>query len=406
MMQTGGMDRSWVVVLAGVSAATHIAKLPPALPALQQSFGLSLVQAGFLLSMVQLASLALGLVAGLWADAMGLRRSMLAGLGVLMGCSVLGGWAESASMLLLLRALEGLGYLLTVMPAPSLIRRMAPVERLHRRMGLWSAFMPMGTALALLVGPLLIAQTDWRVWWWALALVSACMMAAVLRWVPSDPQGPSWQVAGGAGLGTRLGLTLRNAGGWLIALCFAVYAAQWLAMIGFLPTIYQALGVATTWTAVMTAMVAGVNIIGNLLAGRWLQAGWPVQRVLSIGFGGMILGACMACMRIDGAMLPVPLQFLGVLMLSALGGLIPGALFAMVLHLAPSEDTVATTVGMLQQWSAIGQFFGPPLVAWVAAQVGGWHWTWAVLGCLSLLGLMLAQQIARVLARREAIRVG
>jgi len=104
--------------------------------------------------------------------------------------------------------------------------------------------------------------------------------------------------------------------------------------------------------------------------------------------------------------LPVPLQFLGVLMLSALGGLIPGALFAMVLHLAPSEDTVATTVGMLQQWSAIGQFFGPPLVAWVAAQVGGWQWTWAVLGCLSLLGLMLAQQIARVLARREAIRVG
>jgi CP family cyanate transporter-like MFS transporter len=76
MMQTGGMDRSWVVVLAGVSAATHIAKLPPALPALQQSFGLSLVQAGFLLSMVQLASLALGLVAGLWADAIGLRRSM------------------------------------------------------------------------------------------------------------------------------------------------------------------------------------------------------------------------------------------------------------------------------------------------------------------------------------------
>lgn len=38
-----------LVIAAGVVAALHVGKLPPALPALQQVLGVSLVQAGFLL---------------------------------------------------------------------------------------------------------------------------------------------------------------------------------------------------------------------------------------------------------------------------------------------------------------------------------------------------------------------
>ena len=53
---------AWIVILAGVSAALHVGKLPPAIPALQAELGLTLVQAGFLLSLVQLATMALGIV--------------------------------------------------------------------------------------------------------------------------------------------------------------------------------------------------------------------------------------------------------------------------------------------------------------------------------------------------------
>ena len=59
-----------VVVLAGVSAALHVGKLSPALPALQQVMGMSLLQAGFLLSLVHLAGVLFGLavahLAGGW----------------------------------------------------------------------------------------------------------------------------------------------------------------------------------------------------------------------------------------------------------------------------------------------------------------------------------------------------
>ena len=75
-----GIHPSWVIVFAGVCAALHVGKMPPALPVLQATLDISLVQAGFLLSAVQMASMMLGLAVGLSADSLGLRRSMLLGL--------------------------------------------------------------------------------------------------------------------------------------------------------------------------------------------------------------------------------------------------------------------------------------------------------------------------------------
>ncbi len=55
------IDPAVLVILAGVCAALHVGKLPPALPVLRDALGVSLLQAGFLLSMVQLAGMSLGL---------------------------------------------------------------------------------------------------------------------------------------------------------------------------------------------------------------------------------------------------------------------------------------------------------------------------------------------------------
>ena len=80
----------WVILAAGVSVALHIGKLPPAVAALRQQLGISLVQAGFLLSAVQLAGMCLGLAIGLGAERWGLKRGMVAGL-VLMGLASIAG---------------------------------------------------------------------------------------------------------------------------------------------------------------------------------------------------------------------------------------------------------------------------------------------------------------------------
>src|SRR5689334_18714384 len=84
------------VVAAGVAAALHIGKLPAAVPALQSGLGISLVEAGFLLSLIQVAGMSLGIFVGLAADAIGLRRSMLMGLVLVSSASLLGGFVGTS----------------------------------------------------------------------------------------------------------------------------------------------------------------------------------------------------------------------------------------------------------------------------------------------------------------------
>lgn len=390
------VDPALVVIAAGVCAALHVAKLPPAIATLQQALSLTLVQAGFLLSLVQLAGMSVGVVFGVVADGLGPRRSVLLGLGLLGAASALGGMANQVPLMMVLRALEGLGFLLVVLPAPGLIHRLVEPSRSSVMLGRWGAYMPFGTALALLAGPSWIEALGWRSWWWLLAVVSLLMMDVVARVLPPLPALPR----GGAQWAQRVGQTLGARGPWLVALTFAVYSSQWLAVIGFLPAIYSQAGVSGWATGVLTALAAAVNMLGNLASGRLQHAGVPATRLLAIGFTTMALAAAAAYAgSVDAALLPPWLRYLAVLLFSMVGGLIPGTLFSLAVRLAPTEHTLASTVGWVQQWSAFGQFAGPPLVAWIASRAGGWHWTWAATGVCSLAGLWLITRIARCAPR-------
>ena len=390
------------VIAAGVVAALHVGKLPPALPVLRDVLGISLLQAGFLLSLVQLAGMSLGLLTGLAAQRVGLKRSMVAGLLVLGGASALGGLAQGAVWLLAMRALEGLGFLWVVLPAPALVRRLVPPERLNGMLGVWGAYMPLGASLALLLGPSVMQLGapgwGWRIWWWLLSGVTI-FLSLVLVWrVPADQKPAATLTTGDRHrpVMTLLGLTLRSRAAWLMALTFAMYSGQWLAVIGFLPSIYAQAGLPGEQTAWLTAGAAAVNIIGNIVAGRLLARGAQPLALLGTGFVAMAAGALLAF----GAVAHPALQYAGIVLFSMVGGLIPATLFNLAVTLAPSADTVSTTVGLMQQWSAFGQFAGPPLVAWVVVQAGGWQWTgWVASGCC-VAGMLLACQLQRVAASR------
>lgn len=387
---------AYVVILSGIVAAMHIGKMPTAIPLLRDALGITLVQGGFLLSMVQMAGMLVGVFAGLTADGIGLRRSVIAGQCIFALASLGGIWVGQAEHLLLLRAFEGLGFLLAVLPVPSLIRQLVSPERLALHLGFWGTYMATGTAIALFGGPLLMGLTGWQGLWGLLAVVSALMALWVWLQVPSERQRLGALAAATNPVPTesalaRLRLTLTSAGPWRIAIVFSMYSSQWLAVIGFLPSVYAQAGLSSQTAGALTALASLVNVTGSIAAGRLLHRGVCSRHLLYLGFISMTLTAFLAFGPLT-ADAPV-LRYLAVLLFSAIGGVIPGTLFSLAVHVAPNARTVSTTVGWMQQCSSAGQFLGPPLVAWVAGLAGGWQWTWTMTGAASLVGLLIASGV-------------
>lgn len=404
---------AWIVVAAGVCAALHVGKLAPAIAVLQRDLGLTLVEAGFLLGLVQGAGMTIGLLVGAWCDGLGARRSLVLGLLLQAAASASGALVSGVWPMLVLRAIEGLGFLMVVLPAPGLLRVLTPPERLRGMLGTWGAFMPVAIALALLAGPPVIESAGWRAWWAALAGVSVAMALTLRLTVPATgvsasrapgPKGAAHAPAPGGlhTLGRRVATTLRAPGPWFVALTFSVYSSQWLAVVGFLPTIVAQAGLDPLLVGGVAAGVAAANVLGNAASGHLMQRGVAPPVLLATGFATMAVGAWLGF-----APLLEPgsgWRLIALVLFSAVGGLIPGTLFALAVQVAPDERVVSSTVGWMQQWSAAGQVLGPPAVAWVASAAGGWERTWLATGACCALGLVLAAALAHWQQPRRAPR--
>lgn len=376
--------------------AMHVGKVSVAIPTLRSALDISLVQAGTLLSMSQMAGMLIAVFVGMFADGWGLRRSLVSGL-VLMGmASSLGAQATGIAGLLGLRVVEGVAFLLVVVSAPALLRQVVAAEKLAPMMGVWGTFMPGGTASALLLGPWVLSHWGWQAWWQllgGLSLLMALGCAIVL-----------WPLGGGVGLqrgglrahGQRLLQTWRNPGTWWVALSFGLYSSQWLVVIGFFPTLLQAVGVGASAAGAVTAAVSMVNIFGNVLGGQLLHRGWRVHHVLGAGF--VIMASC-AVVIFDGAgPWPPVSRMAAAVVFSGLGGMIPGALFSLAVRVAPSEQTVSTSLGWTTQMSMVGQFIMPPTAAALAQAAGSWQWTWVLNATACALALLLIARLKRLLS--------
>lgn len=380
------------VVVAGIVAAIHVGKLPPTLTALREDFGMSLFHASFMVSAFQVAGMTLGIVGGMLADRFGARRVMVIGE-LLVGLAALVALGSpSAGWLLVTRVLESAGFMLTVLPGPVMLRRVVAPGRLSVWLGYWGSYMPAGMGFALFVAPALVASGGWRAIWLLSGVLSIALALLHARLLPDDPPRTqaSQHVVG------LLGTTMASPGPWVLALGFCCYAAQWMGVFSFLPTIYSAAGIGAGLAGLLTAVAVSVNLVGNVLGGRLAQRQAPAPVVLAVAALAMGVFAWMAF----GASVPFAAQFVAVLLFSSVGGLIPGTLFSMSPRLAPSVGAISTTVGLMQQGSALGQFVSPPVLAWLAMGAEGWSLTWKATAVFAMGDLLAALLLAWLLKRR------
>lgn len=339
-----------LIVSSGVAAALQVGKAAIAAPLLQADLDLGLTAIGWLAGIFAVIGLLGGIPTGAFVARFGARRILILGLLLTAAGAGLGAAITSLPSLLFGRVTEGAGFLLVTVAAPSLIERVARPSDRDLAFALWSCFMPVGMAAAMLVGPLF---EDWRTMWWASSALtlSVCLLVSLVISAREARQSLSW-----SGLRRDTLTVSGDVGAIGLSITFALYSLMFFAVFSFLPVLLmERLGVSHQTAGLLGALASAVNIIGNLAAGLLLSKG--ISRMV------LLIAACLAMgLASFGIFLPVlpdSAAFGLCLLFSAVGGLIPAILLSSAPIVAPMAGLVPIVLGLIVQGNNLGQILGP-----------------------------------------------
>jgi MFS transporter, DHA1 family, inner membrane transport protein len=171
----------WLLIGGGVVAAAQIGKAMISMPMIRIDMAFGLGLAGLIAATFATLGAFFGLGAGVLVRRSGVRRSLIVGMGAIMIGNLIGAAAPNEVVWLIARVIEGAGFFATVLAIPSMLARIVTGDERDFVMAMWSAYMPAGIMLMLLVGPL-VPIIGWRNLWVTNALVAgACGVLLAIR---------------------------------------------------------------------------------------------------------------------------------------------------------------------------------------------------------------------------------
>lgn len=384
------MHRRWPAIIAlwllGVLAAAQLAKFSTIAPVLRARFALSLPATGLLISLLEVGGGLLGFVAGLALGRIGYRRALVTGLATLAGCSLVEALATTPAPLFVARGVEGIGYLLVVIAAPTAIAAIASDRDRPRALALWSSFVPVGVAVGGAVtgmGTQVLDATGLLLLW------AALLALAVI---------PALRLP--LGTAASRGLALPAPAAWIATFGFGLYTLFLCALTMLLPTFLTEMRGASLATAGLVAAFASLAALpGSAIAMALMRRG-------ALGSSAMmrIVAPALAVTALLAPLVFVDIGGWGMAALVAVAvvgasGLVSPLVFARLPILARAaaadDPRIATANGLLTQFGAGGALIGPPLGGLV---VGLWGWPGlgiaiAMLSLAMLATITLAERI-------------
>lgn len=370
--------------LAGIAAAMQVGKSAAALPLIRAEMGADLVTLGAYAALISAVAASAGIVFGGAAQAVGLRRAGVLGLGLIVAGAVGGALAGGPAALMASRVPEALGFALVATAMPALIQSVTAPRDRSLALGLWATWLPVGISaamLAALAGPAI----GWRGVFWLCAAVPALAALLLLAAAPPRAAGPAprWRAP------TRDALVL--------AAVFSAFSAANLVVVAFLPTIlFDDLGLSPARGA-LVALCANLALVPTNLGAGWLRGrGAGGRRLTALGLAGM--GAAAAAL-FAGA-LPGEARIGAALLYGACCGVPPAVIWGSIPLVARGPDGAPVASGLLYQGAGIGQIAGPLAAAWAVEGAGSWDAAlWVIAAALALAGALLVLLPGRLYAR-------
>jgi len=392
-------DRTnWAAVAFGLSlawfAAFQMFKLPPVLPVLLEAYGYDLVLAGGFMSVYAVAGLLLSFGSGRRIARGGWHRPLLGALVALAAGNVLGlAWPHSGWVMLVARALEGVGFAVLAIIGPTLANRQAAARHLPLVIGATAAWIPIGQLVAALLAPVAIAVHGWQSLW-VTSLLGCLLFAAWSLRMPKDGAAPAVRDAAADTALTRRRSRRILA---LTAGLFCLWAGQYFAFMTWLPEyLVAAHGLGLTAALAGYSLPVGVLILFNLVTGILLRYGVSLGVLLVTSLSLQVAVWWLSALSPEGW------GGLAALVVYGLGaGITPVCLFAMPSHVAGQGRAAATAFGVIMTGRNVGVLFGPILLAEALRTSGSWALASPVFGAVTTLALLIGLYLAHALVAED-----
>ncbi len=295
-----------VVVAATVLASTvgfvDAYMINVAIPAIGHDLSAGVTELQWVLIGYLVTVAALLLLAGALADHFGRRRTLIAGLLVMLVASLCCAAAPTVGTLIAARLIQGAGAALVVPSSLALLNGTLRAEDRARGIGVWAGVSTLGTTLGPYGGGWLVDHASWRyVFLLNLPLIAAACWA--LRAVPEvnrTPRPLSLDLAGGLlavlGLGGVIyALTEGPTSGWLSAAVLTSAAAGIVCLIALVPVEKRRPAPMLRTSLFLSRQFDAINAATVLFYGALAAAGYLVvlQCELRLGYSATAAGAAL-----------------------------------------------------------------------------------------------------------------
>jgi predicted MFS family arabinose efflux permease len=366
-----------------VAFALALQFLPPVIPIMKTSLGMTDGQAGALMSSLALFGIIVSPLVGYLADRWGGRTVGLLGLVCLIAAEAWFALSTSYASLLMARLTMGIGAsTLSILGAQIVSENFAGTRYLGAAMGTMNTAVPTGILISQLGFSRLAAARGWQAPVWA-CLVFTCVVAVACFLFYQDPlprhdETPVSLIAG---------LRRLNPQVWMLGLVWMFWEAGTMILLTFCNDLLVGRGMSPQMAGTMAGILMLFPIIASTFMGHVLdRRRWQAQ------------GAALACLMfsvcvillgvVSGSVLPL---FLGISFTFALA---PMGVFALAPHLMHGRES-GLGYGVLAGMLNIGVLFGPSVGGIVRDATGSYLASFITAGILTSIGAACALLLRR-----------
>jgi len=378
----------WGIAVLTFSGTLGMYIFVPALSQAASDFAASPASIQFTISLYVLGLAAGQLVYGPLSDRLGRRPVLMGALGLFVLAGILAMLAPSTPVLIVARALQGMGGCAGLVLGRVIVRDVFPAREAAGRLAMVNIMMTLGPGLAPVLGGALTAGLGWRSVLLFLVLLGGAMLVYVWRFLPETRLLAEGGLASGALMQYRRLLRSRQfmayavGGACVTTAVYAIYAGAPFIFTGRLQRPPMEVGL-------YLGLVSMGIILGNVLASRLVRH----VKLLTLVTGASLVSICAALGLLLVALAGTP---------SVLAVLLPAWFFAFAVGLAgPAVITLAIDAGPDGSGSASGLYgFTQMLVGAACAAGAGLGSDPALATGTVLLLAALIQQAAFTLVRR------